>query len=358
MDAIPKRVSLVAQTTTILRDSLQAGIWKDFLPGEHDLCARFHVSRPTVRSALLQLEHEGWLKRQPGQRRALVANRVNPGLAPLNRQVVLLSPLALPQISANALLWVDALRDQVGAAGYRLEFHTTQASAVQHPALRLESLARRLRPAAWVLYQSSAEVQAWFSERGLPAIIAGSRHPRVDLSSVDIDYAATCSHAVGLLAGKGRRRIALLMPRSGCAGDLDSEAGFITAAQKFQGDGMQASVTYHDDSAADICRTLDLLRRGDSPRTGLLVAKPLNVITAVSHLLRCAVKFPQDLSLISRDDDPAVERLVPAVTRYHTDPSKFARKVSRLVLDLLPGGARHHHDSRLMPTLVRGETLA
>ena len=357
MDAIPRRVSLVAQTTTILRDSLQAGIWKDFLPGEHALCARFQVSRPTIRSALLQLEHEGWLKRQRGRRRAIVRARVNPGLAPLNKQVVLLSPLSLHQISANALLWVDALRDQLGSAGYRLEFHPSQASAVQRPAQRLESLAQRLRPAAWVLYQSSAAVQSWFSERGLPAIIAGSRHPHVDLSSVDIDYAATCRHAVGLFAAKGRRRIALLMPRSGCAGDLDSEAGFTAAAQKFKSDGMQVSVTYHDDSAADLCRTLDLLRRGTNPVTGLLVAKPLSVITAVSHLLRCAVKFPHDLSLISRDDDPAVERLVPAVTRYHTDPIKFARKVSRLVLDLLPDGARHHHDSRLMPTLVRGETL-
>ena len=37
---------------------------------------------------------------------------------------------------------------------------------------------------------------------------------------------------------------------------------------------------------------------------------------------------------------PPWKRLVPAVTRDHVDPVIFARKVSRLVLDLIPSPAR------------------
>jgi DNA-binding LacI/PurR family transcriptional regulator len=353
MDTIPKRSSLVAQTATILRESIQAGVWKDFLPGEHELCERLQVSRVTLRAALVQLGREGWFKGQQGRRREIVQKRVSKSSTPPSDRVVLLSPVTLEQMPATALFWVDALRDHLATAGYRLEFHASQASSSQHPGHALESLVHRFRPAGWVLYLSTAPMQEWFSERGLPCVITGSRHHHVQISSVDIDYGATCAHAVGLLASKKRRRLALLMPRSGHAGNLESERGFTEAAAKLKAGGV-----HHDGSVTGICRALDNLLRGENPVTGILVAKPAHVVTAMTHLLRSGVKVPKDVSLISRDDDPLLEHLVPAVTRYHTDPALFARKLSRLVVDLVRNGVRRHHDSRLMPTLVRGETLA
>jgi DNA-binding LacI/PurR family transcriptional regulator len=66
---------------------------------------------------------------------------------------------------------------------------------------------------------------------------------------------------------------------------------------------------------------------------------------------------PRDVSLVSRDDDPFLENFVPIVSRYHSDSGLFARKVSRLVLDLVRNGVPRQHDARLMPSFVRGETL-
>lgn len=357
MDSLPKRSSLVAQTAAYLCESIQAGAWKDFLPGEHELCDRLQVSRVTLRAALLQLGREGWFKSQQGQRRRIVQKRVSKSRAATSDRVVMLSPVALENLQATALYWVDALRDHLAAAGYRLEFHSSHACLSQHPEHALESLIQRLRPAGWLLYLSNAPVQEWFSKRGLPCVIAGSPHPGTDISSVDVDYAATCSHAANLLAAKGRKRLALLMPHSGHAGNLESERGFMEACEKLKGQGVHTFVSHHDGSVPGICRALDQLQRAADPATGLLVAKPAHVVTAVSHLLRCGVHVPKDVSLISRDDDPLLEHLVPAVARYHTDPVLFARKISRLVVDLVRDGTRRRHASRLMPTLVRGETL-
>ena len=357
MDSIPRRSSLVAQTATILRESIQAGLWQDLLPSEHELCARFQVSRVTLRAALLELRREGWFKVQQGQRRQIVRKRVALAAAAPSDRVALLSPLPLEKIPANALFWVDALRDDLAAAGYRLEVHASQACSSPHPEHLLESLVRRWRPAGWVLYLSTAPVQEWFSSRGIPCVISGSRHYHVELSSVDIDYAATCSHAVGLLAAKGRRRLALLMPRSGHAGNLESERGFLEAGERLKAQGVQTLVTHHDGSVPAICRALDKLIGGAEPVTGLLVAKPAHVTTAVSHLLRSGIRLPRDVSLISRDDDPFLENLVPAVSRYHSDPALFARKISRLVVGLVRNGVQRRHDSRLMPSFIHGETL-
>jgi DNA-binding LacI/PurR family transcriptional regulator len=73
--------------------------------------------------------------------------------------------------------------------------------------------------------------------------------------------------------------------------------------------------------------------------------------------LRKGVKLPQQVALISRDNDPFLESLVPAVARYERNPTLFARRVSRLVLDLVREGARPPHNYRLMPTFMEGETL-
>ncbi len=358
MDSIPKHFSLASQMTTSLRESLRAGTWKDFLPGEFELCRRFQVSRSTMRAALIQLQREGWLKNHQGKRREIVRKRVLESVIAPGKLVVMLSPVPLQKMDATTLFWTDSLRDHLAAIGYRLAFQTVLDYQLQRPELALESLVHNLRPAGWVLHWSSTEIQQWFSERGLPCVIVGSRHRHMELSSVDVDHAAICSHAANLLAAKGRRRLALLMPRSGHAGDLESEFGFIEAGKKFKPQGVQTLVAHHDGSVLGICRALDKLLRGTEPALGILVAKTPHVVTAVTHLLRRGVRMPKDVSLISRDDDPLLENFVPSITRYHVDPVLFARKASRLVVDVVRSSGRRRHDSRLMAALVPGETLS
>ena len=120
---------------------------------------------------------------------------------------------------------------------------------------------------------------------------------------------------------------------------------------------VHAIIADHDGTVESICRTIDRLIGGPAPFNGLLIAKPSHVITVLSHLLRRGVRIPEDISVISRDDDPVLDNLVPAVGRYQTDPTRFVRKVARIIIDSVENGSFQHRSQRMIPIFIPGQTL-
>ncbi len=130
----------------------------------------------------------------------------------------------------------------------------------------LQALADRLRPAGWVLYYSTDQMQQWFSERALPCVITGSRRQKVRLPSFDTDYRAGCRHAAGQFLARGHRRLILLNPDSGAAGEFESEQGFQEAVKATRSAQVQATVLRHDGTVAGICGKLQGLMQGPNVR--------------------------------------------------------------------------------------------
>ncbi len=346
-----KRLSLVAQSAATLRAHIGSRSAGETLPSERALCVQLGISRMTLRAALARLADEGLIRRAKGKRHSIVVTE--PGRSPAtSRDVIILSPLPLHSLDPRIIFWIDELREALAKEGYKLEFLQRQIYYSKHPAHALENLVAQLRPAAWLLYLSTREMQGWFSDRGLPAIIPGSRYPEVKLPSVDVDYRATCRHAAGQLLARGHERVALLGPRSAAGGDLESERAFQEATAKVGG-----IVVYHDGSVSSVCSQLDKLRGQPRPITGFLVSRPAHALTALCHLVRRGVRFPKDAVLIARDHDSFLEHAVPSPARYQVDPVLFAHKLSRLVIEIASGGDTRARDYRVMPSLIPGDTL-
>lgn len=348
-------MSLATQLAGVLREEIRAGTWGRWLPGEWPLCEQFKVSRMTLRSVLAELEREGLLRAGQGRRREILAVPGGGGLAPVERKVVLLSPVPLPEVARAALFWIDALRGHLGETGYRLEVHPSHAVYGAKPARALEGVTASLRPAGWVLYLSTEPMQRWFAERRLPCLIAGSRYPGNTLPALDTNYRALCRHAVGLCAARGRLRLALVMAQPEAAGDCESERGLHDAASRVS--GARAVVVRHDGSVAGLCALLDRLLQRPAPPDAYLVARPVHALTLVSHLHRRGVRVPEDAAVISRDDEPFLAHLVPTLARYAVDQAQFARRASRMLLELLRGGLRHGRVHYLMPRFLAGASL-
>lgn len=356
MNRLPQRLSLVAQTASIVKDAIQLDEWDKWLPSERDLCEQLRVARMTLRAALKLLQREGWIRIHPGQRTQIAARPRRP-LPVVRDRVLLLTPAPMESLRPFTILCISELREHLARAGCNLELHATRALYGQGSAQAVKSLVRQLRPVGCVLVASTGRLQQWFSEHHSPCVIVGSRHPGVDLPAVDIAYRAACRHAVGQFLSRGHRRLAFLNPDSGAAGDLESECGFNEAADQARLPGVEAAILRHDGTVPAICRKLDSLLDRRNPPTALLVSKSGHVLTVIGHLLRRGLRLPQDVALISRDHDPFLAEMVPTVARYVTSPGRMAHPVSRLVLEMAQGGWVKPLNYLIMPDFTEGETL-
>ena len=352
MKRLPQRTSLATQTAEVLREAIAAGQWPQWLPGEMELMQRLHVSRVTLRAALSLLERENLITGGQGKRREVRQPIAFSSKQQTRQSVVLLTPAPLHRLPAATVFWIDELREHLDAAGWPLEIHESAAAYRRRPVHALEELAARLMPAGWVIFRSTPEMQRWFSDKGLPAVIAGSVYPNVALPSVDVDYFAGCRHAAGRLTAAGHRHLAILRPDTSLAGDLESVQGFLAGAK-----GAQITELLHDATTAGVCLRLDQLFSQPLPPTGLFVFHASHLLTVIGWLQRAGRRVPQDVSVLCRDDEPILDAVIPTPSRYTLNPLLFARKISRTVVGLVTGSSTQHR-SRLLPTFVRGETLA
>lgn len=348
----------MAQTAQLLREGLQAGQWREHLPGERELCERFHVSRPTVRGALEQLRREGWLDVAHGKRRRILAPRPHrTARDPWSKTIGLLSAEPLRNLPPFIVCWVDELRTHLSREGFELEFHASRKCLSPRPARALAALLANAPAAAWVLLLCPGQTQRWFAAQELPCVVAGTCASGIELPSFDVDHRALGRHAGALLWRKGHRHAALLLPGYYCGGDAETEAGFCEGFTAGTRDPGAALVLQHDGTVAGVTSRLDAVLRRPQPVSALLVSRTEHVLTVVTHLLRQGLRIPEDVAVISRDNDAFLEFLAPAMTRYVGAPGVYARRLSRAVVQLAQTGALPVRPVRLTPRFIAGETV-
>lgn len=358
LPSLPHRVSLVTQVAACLRTAIADGKWRDWLPAERALGDELHVSRSTLRQALVELQREGLIRAQHGSGHRILAARAARFSAVPSRDVALLTPEPLERLRPSQTLWIDELRGLLAERGCRLSIIHGQAYRREDPGPALTRLVRQRPHGCWILLLASAGCQRWFAQRGLPAVVAGTCHDGVDLPCRDLDHRATCRHAAGVLLGRGHRRLALVCPRSRFAGDLESEAGFLEGVDRGRHPSAEGVLCRHDGTASGIMRALGSLMAGAARPTGVVVVNAYHCLTVVSGLARLGWRVPDQVSVISRDDDPFLSFVVPELARYVAHPRQFARSVVRPVADLLDGGPVVLRTGWSMPRFEAGASVA
>jgi DNA-binding LacI/PurR family transcriptional regulator len=352
---LPQRLSLVAQTKQSLCEGIRAGHWRTHLPGERELCAHLQVGRNTLRAALQELERGGWLDVAQRQRRRIKTKRATHSASAQKRVIAVLSPWSFLALPPRMTFVMETLRDKLTEAGWLVEFHLNTACFSAKPARALDKLVHHNPAVAWLVFGSKEPMQHWFIRHQLPCLVVGSCGPDIALPSVDADFRATCRHAGAVLLRKRHMHIALVLPPGTYGGDVASEGGLRESLNTTPGAHLR--VLRHDGTAAHLCALLDDAMCSPNSPTAFVVAHAVHVLTVMTHLMRRGKRIPQDVAVISRDDDPFLQSTSPAVTRYAINPAQFARRVSLAARQLAETGTLPAHAIRPMPKFLPGETV-
>lgn len=353
-----RRESLPSAVARTLVAAIQAGHWTHDLPGERKLCEILQVSRITLRPALQELERQGWIENSPGQRRR-IARRISPAAAPqAGGKIVLISPLPIQAIEPFVLRGLDLLRELLARRDILLEIETRPECYASRPEATLARLCRDFHPNVWLLWRSTRQMQAWFHGQAHRHVVVGTAFDPSVSPSVDIDHRATARHAATTLGRLGHRRVAVVVEDTTLAGDKASVEGFCAGAREYEGGELQATTVRHDGTAADIFNCVDRMMKFAVRPTGIFSAGGMQTIAIMTRLLQLGVRVPQEISVISRDDDPALDFVTPAPARYFRPPIKFARGVFRQIerqLTVTRGAPTAH---LILPDFLPQATLA
>jgi DNA-binding LacI/PurR family transcriptional regulator len=359
------RTPLASRFAATLKEGIEEGLWKDWLPGTRELSRRFGVSRVTCDQAMRQLEHEGWVERRPsvGVRiagRGAAGGSSKPASPAL---IAIITPHPMGQMRPHVALWLDELREHLSDEGLRLIICHSPRFYRAKPEVALAANLRRHPSACWLLLMTTRETQEWFSRSGVPCMIVGTPYEGVELASVSSDLPAIGRHAARSLIAGGHRSIGLLLHRLPgimgkriSAGDQLFAAGFLAEAEKREG-AVAARVFEHEESLFGVNLALQAALAEPAPCTGLVVANSHCYLSAASLLAARGLQVPRDVSLICRDDDPFFEFIHPRPTCYRGTWELMLKAVFVQVRNIVAGKADKVRHVRLFPTFVKGASL-
>lgn len=361
MADFPQRQSLVVQATAYLRTEIQAGTWPEWLPGERALCERLRLSRNTLRAALRQLTRDGLIRPEHGMgNRVLVpggAAGSDRSKGARKRVVGLLTPEPLERLRPTQTLWIDELRALLFEQDYSLQVIASPQCFRGNPGRALEKLLAQHACGCWILMLSTEPVQAWFQRRAVPCLIAGSCYAGIELPFVDLDHRALCRHAAAMLLRLGHRSIALLAPQRHRAGDVESDFGFREGVAASGRDDIETHLAWHQGSVENVRAVLRRLMAHPRPPTAIVVVNPFFYLTVTSFLAQLGRRIPEDIAVVSRDEDPFLSFLVPKPAHYAIRPHVFAKRLLRPLLGILDGSEVAAHSVRIMPQYFPGDSV-
>ena len=354
---IPRRNSLSAQAAASMRKAIAEGVWQEYLPSERRLCEVFLLSRPTVRAALHTLVREGLISIRQGKR-IRVLNKQVKRTPERRRRLGLIMPESVTGMPLAVYHEVTEMRRFLEEQGFFTDILVCPAESVAIQRRKLEAFIEENQVLCCVLVSVSEKLQRWFVEHSVPALVMGSCHASVKLPSLDVDYRSVCRHAAGVLLAKGHRRIALVMPSSGAAGDLASEQGFLEGMKRHEpAAGVRSIVIRHNGAASNIAARLDAAFKSDQPPTALLVAKPIHVFAVLIYLANRGIAVPREVSLIARDSERAYSLMSPGIAHYRLEEGGSVRRLSRLILKLVNEGKLSATPNLIFPKFFEGGTV-
>lgn len=338
------------QTAKYLREELEAGRWRQVMPGEDRLITELGIGRHTVKAALKQLEKEGLLVSQgPGRQRKVTVHKKS------KRRYLRIKILLYEQID-RGLLDNAALLAQLQEAGYSVDYATKSLWELGMNADRVARHVEKHPADAWVIKAGSREVLEWFSEQSVPAIACYGRFVGLRIAASSPRVAPAMRDATQRLIELGHQRIVMLSRQE----RRHPKPALIE--QQFLDDlkahGLPVGSYNLPDWKDNVDGFQDCLEKlfRHTPPTALIIAEPAMYFAAQQFLANRGIVAPKHISLICADFDSLFRWSKPMISHVVWDYKPVTRRIL-LWADNVANGVVDHRQFFTRAKWIEGGTV-
>lgn len=261
--------------------------------------------------------------------------------------------------SMTSMFWPvlqTSIVEQAAARGISVLLSTARSEGDVDSAFRAILKGRRIDGAIIGAEQFSEKQFAELLLKNLPFVTIG-RSPSMSPFSVDVDNEAGAYLAVEHLIRVGHRSIAMLAGPEQHLYMQDRVRGFLRAMGGH--DLAPAGILHCTYRAEDAILGVTSILAGNPVPTALFVAAGDLVIGAMKACAGLGRAIPRDVSIVSFDDHPFFEHLVPAVTAVRQPVAEMGTTAVEMLFTLMDGKEPEAKRVVLPPTLMeRGSSGA
>lgn len=340
-------LTITDQVAEYLRAGIAHGRWSGTMPGKNLLASELGVNAKTVEGALRQLERSEFLLPQGTGRNRLINPQKQSG-SRLLRVALLLHEFEENQRSELCLKVTHVLNE----AGHNVVIAEKSLDEIRYDPKRVASLVQLTQADAWIVFAGSSPVLEWFAHQSIPAFALFGNRAGVKLPSIAPNKPAAVQALTEHLVSLGHRRIVLMVRKV-------HRSPQPTASLKRFIDVLQASGgkvgDYHlpdwEETNEGFQSCLHSLFNA-TPPTALIVDEVPFFVAAMQFLLRNGLKVPDDVSLVSTDDDVAFTHCHPSIACITWDRRPIFRRLVKWVSNISRGKqdlAQSHIPAEFIP---------
>lgn len=322
--------TMSAQLAKHLREELQAGRWRDLMPGRDALASELAVSPKIVSLALQELEDEGLLLAQgPGRRRKIASSGKF-----VKRQLRI--AIFLPDPHDAKLDFIVDLKYRLEEEGFSPLILASEISRKAGSSKKLARIVSRTHADAWILMSASRDTLEWFSSQPVPSFALFGRRFTLPIAATGPDKDHGMRVATQRLLELGHRRIVMLalserrLPQPGAG-----ERSFLRELENAGIETSSYNLPHWIENARGLQERVDSMF-AVTPPTAIIVDGPPLFLTVLQYITRLGYKIPDDVSLICTDGDPYFDWQYPTIAHMRWDSSswvshiiKWAKSISK-----------------------------
>lgn len=312
----PSFISITDQVTGHLRSEILRGRWSGTLPGKHLLAAELGVNNKTIEAAMRQLEQSGLLLSQgAGRSRLINLPQGNRRTARTLRIALLVNDKSVDEKNKFYLDYRHALEE----AGHTIVSLPHSLSDLRFDPERVATLVRATKADAWIIGAGSRAVLEWFASQSLPAFALFGNRVGLKIPAVGPSKVPAMAEATQHLIALGHRRITLLTRRAvRLPQPATSISIFLDTLRQHGFQPSEFNLPDWEETNAGFHECLRSLFQ-TTPPTALIVDEVPYFIATMQFLLKHQLSVPDDVSIISTDDDVALSRCDPPVACIRWD---------------------------------------